>query len=249
MPNWCYNTVNVYGPTESVTRLHNTIRVEGGGWTELFPMPSVLKGTRSPAPRLDNEQRYNSLLADGSINTERHAELVQRLKDDLLKSEMALLLTGFDNWYDWCNAHWETKWGDCETTIEPIMPVTDTISTFTSYFETAWCPFGLTFWATALKDFPDVAVTIWNTEEANMFIGGQCYAQGDLIYDDIDQPEALPDYDEKDPDKYWDALDRYNTSRQEDTEAAMFGAIDEVFGGDATWNNWKSFPAYTQVAL
>lgn len=239
MPNWCYNTVNVYGPTDEVRRLFDTIKVEGGGWTDLMPMPQVLKGTRSPAPTSTDTTRFKKWLDDGDITEARYDELVKEHETTVLKAEMALLVTGFDNWYDWCHAHWGTKWGDCDTTINEFCQVNEHIASFGSYFETAWGPFSESFWRKVTSDY-EVAITIWNTEESDAFFGTQAFYKGELIWDDIDN-EAVPvEYDDDNPDAFFSARDEFYEKRCDASEDNALDALCYELQGDDRWTSWIS---------
>ena len=64
---------------------------------------------------------------------------------------------GENNWYDWCNKHWGTKWNAMDAIIAE-----DTENTLSYYFESAWdCPRGI---AMRIEDFlpKDVKVDYWD---------------------------------------------------------------------------------------
>ena len=66
---------------------------------------------------------------------------------------------GENNWYDWSNLHWGTKWNAGLAKITE-----DTENALSYYFESAWdCPRGI---ALAIEDFlpKDVKVDYWTCE-------------------------------------------------------------------------------------
>jgi hypothetical protein len=243
MPNWCYNTVNIYGPTDEVKRLRATIATEQGGWRDLMPMPEALKGTTSPTPDSpDPHPHWANLVADGSMTQERYDELVasniKRYEDGQKVKE----LTGYTDWYEWCVSNWGTKWGDCDTQIGEVTQVTPTIAHFHSYFETAWGPYDERFWEIATSNF-EVAVIIWNTEESDAFYGTQAFYKGERIYDDqTNEYINLPEYDDDDPQAYFDAKDKWYSFASERSEDNAISALCDLLEGDDRWNNWISLP-------
>lgn len=66
---------------------------------------------------------------------------------------------GKNNWYDWCNKHWGTKWNAMSAKI-----VEDNENALSYHFESAWdCPRGIAY---VIEDFlpKDVKVDYWICE-------------------------------------------------------------------------------------
>ena len=66
---------------------------------------------------------------------------------------------GENNWYDWCNKHWGTKWNAMSAKI-----VEDNENALAYHFESAWdCPRGIAY---VIEDFlpKDVKVDYWICE-------------------------------------------------------------------------------------
>ena len=65
MPNWCNNSINIQGSTETVKTLWDEANQEGSGLLNAMkPMPKELDGTTSPSPREGTPQP----LVDGHDN-------------------------------------------------------------------------------------------------------------------------------------------------------------------------------------
>ena len=90
---------------------------------KIKPMPNELKGTSSPANIVKDEELEKKL--------KEHSTGIQSLGGRPISESESFYLKkkyGYDNWYDWCNANWGTKWNTHETT-----KYENTIS-----FQTAW---------------------------------------------------------------------------------------------------------------
>jgi hypothetical protein len=103
----------------------------------VLPMPTELEGTTSPRPL--NRKQILQLAKDNNWSKET---LEWRLESALSEDEAKVLdelkiRYGFDNWYDWCNANWGTKWNACHS--DGATP-TETATMTIYYFDTPWSP-------------------------------------------------------------------------------------------------------------
>lgn len=125
MPNHVYNAMVIRGTPEELDTL----------WAKLNPQPEKdgssgeltceLFQSLEPMP-----EEYNGTTAD--FGKTKYPELMAKY--------------GANNWYDWCNQNWGTKWGDYDTTISRE----DGYIFLT--FTTAWsCP--VNFYQEHLKNF------------------------------------------------------------------------------------------------
>ena len=65
MPNWCSNTINIQGSTETIKTLWDEANEEGSGLLQAMkPMPKALEGTTSPSPTKGTPQP----LVDGATD-------------------------------------------------------------------------------------------------------------------------------------------------------------------------------------
>ena len=94
MPNECMNTLGIMGKKEDVEAFVKFVTTENNEiklFNSLIPMRKELNDAQSPV---------------NTANKGKDTELVSKY--------------GADNWYDWCNNNWGTKWGDYELTSNEI---------------------------------------------------------------------------------------------------------------------------------
>lgn len=158
MPNWCENTLEIY--SEDTEKMKEFYDFFGGQdkfldnfcFNNIKTMPQELDGTRSPSTIVSQEtyDRYTELekkhnikdsqdvvrlVEDGTITEEERdllwKEGITQEMSDMRKSEY-----GYDNWYDWRNNNWGTKWD-----IKGEVHVDDLYDEgCTLIFQTAWSP-------------------------------------------------------------------------------------------------------------
>jgi hypothetical protein len=161
MPNWCENTLEVYGEEEEMDKFYEffggTEKFEKNfNFNNIIEMPRILEETTSPV-RIISEEDYDKLqelrekytlelnssgknvwdlFNDKKISEEERELMFQngitQEISDRLKS-----LYGSDNWYTWANNNWGTKWdidGD-----DGIVNDLDTHNCSLT-FSTAWSP-------------------------------------------------------------------------------------------------------------
>jgi hypothetical protein len=131
MPNHCYHNISIGSDiTKERQEILDAIEKVGGICRYYKPMPKELEGTTSPQRVGDTE--------NCTITESKSAELKHKY--------------GYDNWYDWCNTNWGTKWGCYELEIDD-----DQIR-----FTTAWSPMDELIIKQMAQDFPDM---FWTFEE------------------------------------------------------------------------------------
>lgn len=169
MPNWCGNIVKIKGPKSErdrfVADMKAAVQATYPDMTkdnkECFtfyyadPMPSEFKGTISPTPWSEDETRAKAVEYGWSDDTlkfklENCLTAEQREFYDSLRAKY-----GSENWYDWCNRNWGTKWDACHSGMgeTPRMTV--------YRFDTAWGPpldFIEKFVTKILKDYKGLTV-------------------------------------------------------------------------------------------
>ena len=64
MPNWCNNTITLTGPKAKITKIYEKAKEDNALLQQLYPMPTQLEGTTSPAPKEGKVQP----LVDGHDN-------------------------------------------------------------------------------------------------------------------------------------------------------------------------------------
>ena len=171
MPNWCENTLEIYGEEEDMQQFYDFFLgqdkiQENFSFDAITTMPKALEGTRSPSQiipqnhydlleKFKHEIDLNSTEKDMQNQTmisksdnkefsefESVNEILKQFfldsNDGITKETSDRLISeyGFDNWYDWCNNHWGTKWD-----IKGDVGINDIDNeTCTLVFNTAWSP-------------------------------------------------------------------------------------------------------------
>ena len=113
MPNWCQNNVTISGDEKKVKAFVKFVSSKQSkfDFNKIYPMPKELEGTVSGSEDLKSDE--------------------QKANSELWKVEF-----GADNWYDWRNMHWGTKWELNSDDIE----VEDEGDYVEYSFDTAWSP-------------------------------------------------------------------------------------------------------------
>ena len=200
MPNWCQNDIRIYGPKTHLKKLMKDMEAVSPDadaddepevrLINLLPMPEVLVGTRSPSPtgEFDPDGELLKLVLD-TDNENWTPEAYSKRKaehDELVaKSAKAKAETGYDNWYDWANEIWGTKWGDCETHIV----INDEY--ISGYYDTAWGPLSADFWIKVSQEYPKLRFAIGYAEEGMNFRGADTYHDGEILFSQEDEVDRL----------------------------------------------------------
>ena len=137
MPNHCMNRVEVYGDKDQVKKLKEFVDGETNfDFNKIVPIPKELKNTTAPNPEPDSFQ-------------------ARKLRK----------LYGADNWYDWSNQNWGTKWNSYHHEVEY-----DGEESLVYKFDTAWSPPEPVIHALR-KKFEDLSITAFY-DEPGMQIAG-----------------------------------------------------------------------------
>ena len=129
MPNWCQNEVTVTATDRGKAEAFVDFVRDGENYfsfDRVIPMPEELKGTSSPSTIVTQEE-YDSWVDDTNYGIGK--PITQEMSDRFKKEY------GYDNWYDWTNANWGTKW---ETDCEEVEIHDDGLVRYN--FDTAWGP-------------------------------------------------------------------------------------------------------------
>jgi len=198
MPNWCWNKLNVSGPSKDIQRFkvtaegpvqsYHNYHATGGGWpihddvrlkalSESLPEPGEVSvfsfHALYPVP-----DEVRKLPYDGS-QAAKVAEMLGR--------------TCAYGGYTWENDNWGCKWGASEAQLD------DAEDSFLGYsFETPWAP-PLNFLTKVSKDWPTLCFEL-HYEEAGMGFAGDAEFyegefQGDNCYE-LPEEEEEEDCDE-----------------------------------------------------
>ena len=178
MPNWCVNTLTVWGDESELSEFRSkTVKDDPNtvSFNELFPMPT----------EIDNE--------DGRLSrneNETDAEYELRRKEFIKKH-------GTDSWYEWRVENWGTKWEGSQNEIYSDSPDELILS-----FETAWAPPSNWVKRVAMR-FPNLSFRLVYMETGNEIAGKLLIDQGEISED-----EGEPIYtDHYDQEVYYDSVE------------------------------------------
>jgi len=177
MPNHCNNKLGITGSTEDIEIFIKTVENNG---SDKEDNPYELFENLIPMPK----ELVGTI---SSFGRENDVDLVDKY--------------GHDNWYDWCNANWGTKWGDYSLTTSGIShkkkyaystlengetdyenPVVTLSGESSIHFEydTAWAP-GCDELANAIVNrFPKLSGFISYEEPGMGFAGQLIFAEGEI---------------------------------------------------------------------
>lgn len=195
MPNWCSNTVDVYGSKKDITRFKEFVEGKDTQFSfdSILPMPSALRGTSAPTT-IVSQEAYEEWM-ESSYERKRQQELgtdysieMEGLEGRPLTQELSLKYLrqyGNDNWYDWAYDNWGTKWDlDEKEILASIEP-----TSLMYKFDTAWNPpYGI--YRELVKRFPKLKMG-WRYEEEGMEL------HGNLANEEVPNRESARDLNER----------------------------------------------------
>lgn len=175
MPNWCSNTLVVRGSKEELDRMYNKVMVKGEfDFNAIIPMPE-----HQPDPK-----KPNAFFADGNLGQEERKKF------------------GSNNWYDWSNDNWGTKWNASDS--YGTRPYAEGKPAEIS-FNTAWSPVPDLI-DTLSTQFPTLTFEYSYSEEGMMFAANLTIKNGEWLQEDylddddmmiqryLDDPEEALEY-------------------------------------------------------
>ena len=171
MPNWCWNNLEVHGDEiqlrEFVEKSTTNIEIDDEfTFNGTHPMPKEFEGIHT-----------GSYTDENGVSHCRW-RVVDCKNIPISDKELAILKEkyGSDNWYDWSNTNWGTKWDASDAYISH-----NDIDYFAVTFSTAWSP-PIEWIDNIQQDFPDLCFEL-EYEEPGMAFGGRLVCQFDAIWD------------------------------------------------------------------
>ena len=171
MPNWCNNEVNISGETEEVQRFKEFVRdkdldriADDGNpfsFNSILPLPEELEGFTAP-PNIVSQEEYDKF-ESVEATEDKPFPIGKPMTRDM--SNRFQREYGFDNWYDWQNENWGTKWDASEVVLDDW----DVDSLFYT-FDTAWSP-PIGIYNELTKLFPKLEIS-WFYREDGMQVAG-----------------------------------------------------------------------------
>tara|TARA_R100001594_G_scaffold14471_1_gene30746 strand:+ start:5103 stop:5810 length:708 start_codon:yes stop_codon:yes gene_type:complete len=154
MPNWVYSGITISTPlTKKQEKILEKIKKTRSICDYYIPRDKEISETRCPA-NIVSQKEYDEIQITNKEKEQKEGEVLyldgsitQEMSDNLIKKY------GANNWYDWSNKNWGTKWGDCDLEIE----VSEEVCTLR--YESAWSPLGNNIMEMFRKDFPNFEYT------------------------------------------------------------------------------------------
>ena len=201
MPNWVSTTLTVKGSQNEVQRF-----VEGVKDSKILesyvPCPEELHATVA-----------------GSVGEDKAEEHRKQQESNIAKY-------GHKDWYDWSYDNWGTKWGDCDTDIQPFYVNNSGSWEVVIRYMTAWGPADAGFLKVSAM-FPTLLFTFDYDEEAGFFAGTQAMQDGASVFESMYEPceyEGEVDYDD------YESIDKYEAWKEEKSDA-IFAEYAEFLKG------------------
>jgi hypothetical protein len=181
MPNWVSTTLSVKGSKEEVYRFID-------GVTDSKILQSYV-----PCP----EELQNTVA--GSVPEDKAEEHRKQKESNIAKY-------GHKDWYDWAYDNWGSKWGDCDTDIQPVSEDSFGVFEVIVQYQTAWSCADTGFLKVS-QMFPSLYFTFDYDEEAGFFSGLHVFHNGNIIFESMYEPCNYPhpiDWDD------YDSIDKYD---------------------------------------
>lgn len=144
MPNWCYNKLTVRGNKNDIKAFLERSRATDKDNVVLdnkysilqghYPRPPELNGIQTGFRKDENGKEHRIWRGQDALDSDYDEKNDTFFTDEEIE-ELKKKTNGFTNWYDWCIAHWGTKWGDCDTEL-----IDQDEENLLFRFETAWSP-------------------------------------------------------------------------------------------------------------
>ena len=138
MPNHVINILEISGHKKHVQDVLNAIKGSDGScidFNSFLPMPEEIRHVTAPV-RIITPKEYKKQEEHQQLNEEPafigfSTGITQKMQKDYLER------FGADNWYDWANQHWGTKWGCYDQQMVDVFEAGDQATAQMS-FQTAW---------------------------------------------------------------------------------------------------------------
>lgn len=166
MPNWVSTTLSVKGSKEEVHRFIDGI-TDSKILQSYVPCPEELQNTVA-----------------GSVPEDKAEEHRKQKESNIAKY-------GHKDWYDWAYDNWGSKWGDCDTDIQPVSEDSFGVWEVIIQYQTAWSCADTGFLKVS-QMFPSLYFTFDYDEEAGFFSGLHVFHNGNIIFESMYEPCNYP---------------------------------------------------------
>ena len=154
MPNYCDNTLLIKGPKELVYQLRDKLKGEQQAvfdFNAIKPMPKALLNTTAPAKHHADPQKVE-------FNKKKY---------------------GAEDWYNWANKNWGTKWNACDAALHVEQELDKETMMIGYSFQTAWAP-AIPVYEALAEQHPELSFYVCFDESGVGFSGWKFYSEGEL---------------------------------------------------------------------
>ena len=202
MPNHVATNLIITGPSADVRRFVAAVDRTNPNLTEdhddqgktfdfngVVPIPDELKNTTSPT-RIMEQSEIDTMWAEWNKRKD-----AGELKDYEIRegkpwglgisrdqSNQLIFKYGADNWYNWKNSNWGTKWGAYDATPWDVTGGENGNATASIHYNTAWGPAN-EFFINASKLFPTLTFDTEYADEGGGFVCETSYENGEITAD------------------------------------------------------------------
>jgi len=189
MPNWCSNVLRISGdaPTLQAFKGKFDNRGDVGLLGCFLPIPEELRNVGYPTTIVSEEEYEKHLAGEKSEFELAHRPITARMSTEYK------LKHGADNWYQWANSNWGTKW-DAAFKPEANFIYLDQ-NTLQIGFDTAWAPPQIAI-ETISSEYPTLTFTLFFEEPGMNFEGMAEIHDGEVI-DSVEQEYTGSTFDEE----------------------------------------------------
>ena len=166
MPNWSTNHTVFIGNAATLDTIEKTVSDGEFDFNQLQPRPEVYSVYTAPVRTVSDEEfteRYGFDAPESiddliKMHKLRNANVKEGVPEkqfhEIPESVYQLIRKAYayDDWYDWCNANWGTKWTGCSAHAERHLPNLLTVD-----YDTAWSA-PMQFFNHLEKTYPDLQI-------------------------------------------------------------------------------------------
>ena len=205
MPNHVYHHFAMSNLSDKQKEILKKIESNHHGLCGYYiPMPNEMTQTQSPI-NVVSESEYERIMEENKKIDRTKPFFYEPKPITKAMQDRLIQLYGHDNWYDWANDRWGTKWGCYDSDIDGE----------TLRCTTAWSPMRIEIVELFALDFPDFT---WHWEEEQGYGQTMIFENGKFVDgDSYDPPEFITvgEFKEKIGDDTWTTQIVYTYGRPE----------------------------------
>lgn len=188
MPNHTSQRLTITGKASQIEELKKLVITENSNFDHntFFPMPEELKNTSSPT-NIQTQEEIDAVWAE--YNEKKHNGTLNKLELEIGKpwnlgvtketADYLIEKYEFNNWYDWTNHNWGTKWGIYDASSW------DDEDGNTILFYSAWSPANKIICKLS-EIFPDLSFVLEAADEGGGFVCRYIICDGTETLEDFE---------------------------------------------------------------